>query len=54
LGENVVPLEYSNVQKTPLEIDTTSTLSFNLKIRKPASGASKSATPASPFQTHGR
>jgi hypothetical protein len=53
LPANLVPPEYADLKKTPLEVDTADPNSFNLKVHKPKAGASKSA-PVSPFQSHGR
>jgi hypothetical protein len=43
LPANLVPPEYADPKKTPLEVDTDIPGSFNLKIQKPQAGAGKPA-----------
>lgn len=45
LPANLVPGEYADPKKTPLEVDTEDLASFTLKVRKPAGGASTRSTP---------
>ena len=52
LPANLVPPEYADPAKTPLEVDTDNPGSFNLKIHKPKPGAGKSASPVSPSHSH--
>ncbi len=42
LPANLVPPEYADRQKTPLEVDTDNPASFDLKVHKPSSAASDS------------
>ncbi len=46
LPANLVPPEYADPKKTPLEADTADPNSFNLKVHKPKADASNSAAPA--------
>ncbi len=48
LPGNLVPPEYADRKKTPLEVDTDNPASFNLKVRKPSGVPSSSPAPASP------
>jgi hypothetical protein len=52
LPANLVPPEYADPNKTPLEVDTDNSGSFNLKVHKPKAGAGKSASPVSPSHSH--
>jgi hypothetical protein len=54
LPANLVPPEYADPKKTPLEVDTDNPDSFNLKVHKPKAGAGMSAAPVSPSQSRGR
>jgi hypothetical protein len=48
LPASLVPPEYADGKKTPLEVDTDNPASFNLKVHKPTGASSIKPTPASP------
>ena len=52
LPPSVVPPEYCDVKKTPLEVDTDNPGSFTLKVRKPAEQPPTNPKPASTAGRH--
>jgi hypothetical protein len=54
LPATIVPPEYCDPMKTPLEVDTTSSVIFDLKVHKPTASANKPAAPVSSSQSRVR